>query len=204
MTNPDFTDEIIDCSPTDPRAQPLVEDLIHEYDSRYGTVFNDGGATAELYRYPPEAFAPPVGAFILLLRGGQAVAGGAFMRWDEQTAEFKRIWTRRDLRRQGVARRIVAALEERAAAQGYSRIYLTTGFRQPEAVALYLNFGYRPLFRPDLDPALYMSLPFEKHVGAMAGFPGVTPLKEPDPELAKRVRAAISELEGAYQAALAS
>jgi len=182
-----LTDQIVHTSPTDPRAQPLVEDLIHEYDSRYGTIFNREGAKAELYRYPPEAFAPPVGNFLLLMRNGDTIGGGAFMRFDDTTAEFKRIWTRRDLRRQGLARRIVAALEDQAARQGYTRVYLTTGFRQPEASTLYLTQGYRPLFDPALDPAFYKSLPFEKHIGALAGRPGTTALKRPDPELARQL-----------------
>ncbi|PKQ11249.1 MAG: transcriptional regulator [Alphaproteobacteria bacterium HGW-Alphaproteobacteria-1] len=182
-----MTDQIVHTSPTDPRAQPLVEDLIHEYDSRYGTIFNREGAKAELYRYPPEAFAPPVGNFLLLMRNGDTIGGGAFMRFDDTTAEFKRIWTRRDLRRQGLARRIVAALEDQAARQGYTRVYLTTGFRQPEASTLYLTQGYRPLFDPALDPAFYKSLPFEKHIGALAGRSGTTELKCPDPELARQL-----------------
>ena len=179
-----MTDIIIESSPLDPAAEPLVEDLIREYDSRYGTLFNATGAREELYRYPPEAFARPTGNFLLLQRDGETIAGGAFMRFDDNTAEFKRIWTRGDLRRQGLARRIVVALEEKAAEQGYTRVYLTTGFRQPEAQALYLGYGYRALFDPVLEPALYKSLPFEKHIGALAGKPGTSPLKVPDPALA--------------------
>lgn len=187
-----MTDRIVFSSPNDPRAQPLVEDLIREYDNRYGFVFNAEGARAELYRYPPEAFAPPYGNFLLILRDGETVAGGAFMRFDDTTAEFKRIWTRPDLRRQGLARRIVRELEDQAAAQGFTRVYLTTGFRQPEASTLYLALGYRPLFDPSLDPTLYKSLPFEKHIGALAGRPGITPLKKPDPLLAAEIAASIA------------
>lgn len=176
-----MTDTFVATSPLDPRAQPLIEDLIHEYDSRYGTLFSAGGARDEVFRYPPEAFAAPEGAFVLLLRGEETIGGGAFMRYDGETAEFKRIWTRRDLRRQGLARRVVLALEDRAAELGYTRVYLTTGFRQPEARDLYLRLGYRPLFDPDLPPELYATLPFEKHIGALAGKPGTTPLKQPAP-----------------------
>jgi hypothetical protein len=28
--------------------------------------------------------------------------------------------------------------------QGYRRVYLTTGFKQPEAAGLYINTGYEP------------------------------------------------------------
>lgn len=38
---------------------------------------------------------------------------------------------------------MVQELERRAVLAGYSHIYLTTGFRQPEAVKLYLSQGMR-------------------------------------------------------------
>lgn len=174
-----MTDRFVVTSPLDPRAEPLVEDLIREYDSRYGTLFDSQGARAEVHRYPPETFAAPNGIFLILQRDGQTIGGGAFMRHDADTAEFKRIWTRSDLRRQGLARRIVLELEDHAARLGFTRVYLTTGFRQPEAVGLYRGLGYRTLFDPDLPPELYATLPFEKHIGALQGKPGTSPLKQP-------------------------
>ncbi|MBV8621814.1 MAG: GNAT family N-acetyltransferase [Curvibacter sp.] len=146
----------------DPLAQPLVEALTQEYDSRYGDFFREPGVPPEMQRYPAEAFLAPEGNFLLLLRQGQAVGGGAFKRHDGQTAEFKRIWTREDLRRQGLARRVLVELEAQAWRQGYRRIYLTTGCRQPEAVALYLGWGYRALYDPRIDPEIHRTLPFEK------------------------------------------
>ncbi|MDR6665814.1 GNAT superfamily N-acetyltransferase [Rhizobium sp. 1399] len=163
-----MSDTFLYTSPLDPRAKPLIDELIHEYDSRYGNYFSDEGAVAELNRYPPEAFAPPVGSFVLLVRGGETIGGGAFKYYDEQTAEFKRIWTRSDLRRQGLARKVLVELEAQAARQGYSRVYLTTGFRQPEAVGLYLNYGYTALFDPKVDPEIYKTLPFEKDIRHLA------------------------------------
>jgi len=161
-------DRFVYTTPLDPLAQPLVEDLIREYDSRYGDIEGrePGSAAKELHRYPPEAFAPPDGSFLLLLRGGETISGGAFKRFDDRTAELKRVWTRRDLRRQGLARRLLVELEAQARRQGSVRLYLTTGFRQPEAKFLYLTNGYRPLFDPDepLDPAVFRSLAFEKEL----------------------------------------
>ncbi|APG86970.1 GCN5-related N-acetyltransferase (plasmid) [Sinorhizobium americanum CCGM7] len=73
------------------------------------------GATKEMTRYGPEAFAPPHGNFLLLLRDGVAIAGGAFLRHaDEGTAEFKRIRTQSVYRRQGLARRVLLELEQQA------------------------------------------------------------------------------------------
>jgi len=170
---------IVRSSPFDGKAEVLIEGLVAEYDGRYGANSRPGGARTEILRYPPEAFAPPLGDFLLLRRGDETIAGGAFMSHDDETAELKRIWTRDDLRRQGLARQIVLALEEAAAELGYTRAYLTTGFRQPEATGLYLSLGYRPLFDTTVDPTLYRSLPFEKHIGAKAGTAGSTAIYPP-------------------------
>lgn len=159
-----MTDRFLYTLPTDPVALPLVEQLTDEYQTRYGSFFEEGGAVQEMNRYPPERFAAPDGAFVLLLRDGKPIAGGAFMRYDAVTAEFKRVWTDRDHRRQGLARRILVELEEQAIRQGYDRVYLTTGFRQPEARGLYLTTGYSALFDLEADPEAIQILAFEKYL----------------------------------------
>lgn len=162
-----MSDTFLYTSTTDPLARPLLDELHHEYQTRYGTFFNAEGAAAEMNRYPAEAFAPPHGNFLLLIREGAAIAGGAFKRYSEDTAEFKRIWTDARFRRQGLARKVLAELEAQALRQGYARVYLTTGFRQPEAVGLYLTNGYTALYDTSVDPeTLKRSLPFEKHLAA--------------------------------------
>ncbi|WFU05219.1 GNAT family N-acetyltransferase (plasmid) [Rhizobium sp. CB3171] len=174
-----MTDIIVRSSLLEPAVQPLIEGLVSEYDGRYGAASRPGGARMEILRYPVALFSPPLGDFLLLQRDGETIAGGAFMSHDDETAEFKRIWTHPALRRQGLGRRIVIALEESAAELGYTRAYLSTGFRQPEAVALYVSLGYRPLFDVTADPVYYRSLPFEKLIGAKAGKIGSTPIYPP-------------------------
>ena len=171
-----MVDTIIQSSLLDPAAQPLIDGLVQEYDSRYGHLDHAGGARTEILRYPREAFSEPLGGFLLLRRHGETIAGGAYMSHDDETVELKRIWTASHLRRQGLARRIVLALEESAGDLGYTRAYLSTGFRQPEATALYISLGYRPLFDISADVQQYRSLPFEKHIGAKAGQPISTPI----------------------------
>ncbi len=78
----------------------------------------------------------------------EPVTGGAFCRFDADTAELKRIWTDSRHRRQGHAKALLVELEAEIAARGYRRIYLTTGDRQPEAEALYLSTGYTRLAEP--------------------------------------------------------
>jgi GNAT superfamily N-acetyltransferase len=158
-------DRIHVSSPRDPLARPLLEGLIAEYTARYSDLAGrTGSAEEEVYhRYPPEAFEPPHGAFLLILREGVPIAGGAFMRHEEAgTAELKRIWTASTHRRQGLARRVCEALEVEAKRLGYGRVFLTTGFRQPEAAALYHSLGYTRLYDPEGDLATQFKLPFEK------------------------------------------
>lgn len=59
---------------------------------------------------------------------------------------------------------MLAELEEQIVGQGYTRVYLTTGFRQPEAVELYLRLGYTALFEFPVDPDVPRELPFEKQL----------------------------------------
>jgi GNAT superfamily N-acetyltransferase len=165
-------DRIVASSPNDPLARPLLDALVREYSGRYHDVAGLAPDFAEqevYHRYPAEAFEPPHGSFVLLLRDGVPIAGGGFMRHDEPgTAEVKRMWTSDAHRRQGLARRVLEALEARALALGYRRIYLTTGFRQPEAAALYYRHGYTGLYDPAEDQAQRLTLPFEKQIAAAA------------------------------------
>lgn len=176
-----MVDTIIQSSPLDPAAQPLIDGLVQEYGDRYGNLDRPGGARAEILRYPIEAFSAPLGSFLLLQRDGETIAGGAYMSHDDETVELKRIWTASHLRRQGLARRIVLALEESAGDLGYTRAYLSTGFCQPEATALYISLGYRPLFDTSVDVQQYRSLPFEKHIGAKLGQQISSPLYPSSP-----------------------
>jgi len=130
-----------DVSPEAPELQPILSGLFAFYASRYGDFFRSNQEVEKT-----EWYLPPRGLFIVLERDGEIIAMGAYKPFDEETAELKRIWTRGDLRRQGLALLVVQELERRALRAGYRRLYLTTGFRQPEAVRLYSSFGYQPQF----------------------------------------------------------
>lgn len=148
----------------DPRVRPLLDELAVEYDSRYGDLFGRGAAAEELNRYPAAEFEGPDGALLMIQENGESVAGGAFRRYDADTAEFKRIWTHSAHRRRGLARFVLAELEALAALRGYRRVFLTTGPRQPEAKHLYLTSGYEPQFDLDQDPEIIRSLAFAKNL----------------------------------------
>ncbi|MED7954407.1 MULTISPECIES: GNAT family N-acetyltransferase [unclassified Streptomyces] len=141
----------------DPLVEPLLRELTEEYVRRYGP-----SAHSEMTRYPADSWTEPDGVLLILLEDGEPVAGGAYKRYDERTAEVKRMWTHSAHRRRGLARRVLVELERAAAAVGYSRIFLTTGPLQPEAKELYLATGYTPQFDVGADPLTIGPLPFEK------------------------------------------
>lgn len=140
-------------SPEAPELAPIIEGLFGEYSARYGDYFARD-AEVEL----TEWYLPPRGTFVVLERDGEIIAMGAYKALDAETAELKRIWTRSDLRRQGLALQVLVELERRAELAGYQGVFLTTGFRQPEAVRLYLSHGYQPQFDITRNPEEY-SLP---------------------------------------------
>ncbi|UTT69388.1 GNAT family N-acetyltransferase [Arthrobacter sp. DNA4] len=146
----------------DPRVRPLLDELAVEYDTRYGDLFGRTAAADELNRYPAAEFEEPHGALLVVQEDGESIAGGAFRRYDETTAELKRIWTHSAHRRRGLGRLVLAELEALAAARGYTRLYLTTGPRQPEAKHLYLTTGYQAQFDLDADPETIGPLAFTK------------------------------------------
>ncbi|MEU6735707.1 GNAT family N-acetyltransferase [Streptomyces physcomitrii] len=150
---------VVQVAVSDPLAAPLLRELADEYTARYGPE-----AHRELARYPDTEFAPPHGVLLLLLADGRPVAGGAFRRYDARTAEVKRVWTHSAHRRRGLARRVLTELEQEAATRGYTRLYLTTGPRQPEAKNLYLTAGYTPLYDPTAAPEDIGPHPFEKEL----------------------------------------
>lgn len=130
----------------DPLAEPLLAELTVEYASRYEVAEED--VSKWLRGYPAADFEAPGGGLLIGLLGDEPVTGGAFCRFDDSTAELKRIWTDSRHRRRGHAKALLVALEAEIVGRGYRRIYLTTGDRQPEAEALYLSAGYTRLAEP--------------------------------------------------------
>ncbi|WP_328560981.1 GNAT family N-acetyltransferase [Streptomyces coelicoflavus] len=128
-----------------PDAVKLNNEVQAEYDIRYG----DGGDATYL---APSDFAPPNGLYLVAYDENDVpVASGGWRRQDandegnlDGDAELKRMFVTEQVRGRGLARRILAALEEDARATGRTRMVLETGTKQPEAVALYTSSGYEP------------------------------------------------------------
>jgi GNAT superfamily N-acetyltransferase len=128
-----------------PDAVKLNDEVQAEYHERYG----DGGDATVL---EPADFEPPNGVyFIGYDEWDRPIATGGWRRQDKNEegnedgdAELKRMYVIREMRGRGLARRMLAALEEDARAAGRIRMVLETGTEQPEAIALYASSGYEP------------------------------------------------------------
>jgi putative acetyltransferase len=87
------------------------------------------------------------GTFLIGWVDGEAVACGGIARYDEATAEIRRMYVVPEARGYGLSRRMLAALEEEARALGYSFVRLETGKLQAAAIALYASAGFGPIPR---------------------------------------------------------
>ena len=118
----------------DPGVQRLIADALGDLSRRYGGGGDDTPVEAE-------DFAPPRGRFFVACDGDDLI-GCAGWRAHGEDAELKRMYTAPSARGRGVARQMLATIEESARADGRRRIILETGDRQPEAIALYTSAGY--------------------------------------------------------------
>ena len=131
----------IEAAPFDaPGPQSIVLAARDEFDRLYG----QGGRGA--HDLSAGDFDPPLGVYLVARLDGH-LAGGVGLRPIADRAlrfgEVKRLWIRPDLRRRGVATRLMAEVTEAARARGYAELYIETGPRQPAAKALYESLDWQ-------------------------------------------------------------
>jgi GNAT superfamily N-acetyltransferase len=111
---------------------------IDELNRRYG-------GSEEDQRLHVDELLPPSGAFVVVRLDAHPI-GGVGLRPisnpELRLAEVKRLWVRPDQRRRGVGALLMSAIEERAREIGYLRLYLESGYAQPEALELYRTSGW--------------------------------------------------------------
>lgn len=123
-----------------PDATALVARVQEEYVERYGSP--------DETPVDPGMFDPPEGLFLVAYVDGVPVGTGAWRRSPVHAlggslgAEIKRMYVVPEQRGTGLARRILAELEETAVAAGHDLLVLETGLMQPEAIGLYVSSGY--------------------------------------------------------------
>jgi putative acetyltransferase len=79
---------------------------------------------------------------IVAYENNSAVGCGAIKEFDTRTMEIKRIYTLPAFRGRGIAKQVLAALEDWTIELKYRRCNLETGKNQPEAIKLYSQQGY--------------------------------------------------------------
>src|SRR3712207_2893164 len=96
----------------------------------------DGGLDGQVFPMDDDA------RYLVAVLDGRAVGCGAVQTLDVGTAEIKRMYVCPTHRGRGVARRLLAALEDLALREGGPVLRLETGVYLPEAIALYESAGY--------------------------------------------------------------
>jgi putative acetyltransferase len=82
---------------------------------------------------------------IVCYENGMAIGCGAIKKYDEQTAEVKRMFVVPTHRGKGIASSVLAGLEKWAKELGYEYCILETGQKQPEAIKLYQKSGHQTI-----------------------------------------------------------
>lgn len=83
----------------------------------------------------------------------QAVGCAAIKRYDDESAEVKRVFIREEYRGQKISKELMKLLEQTAKEQGYSCLLLESGEILVEAMALYRKTGFTviPNYGPYVD-----------------------------------------------------
>ena len=89
-------------------------------------------------------FNKPVGlnGVVVAYEDGTSVGCGAFKKYEGSVAEIKRMFVKPESRGKRIAAQILEDLESWASETGFNECILETGYKQPEAIALYKRSGY--------------------------------------------------------------
>lgn len=143
----DATVQVAPADPFGPAARRLLAEMVAEIPPRYGDILDESEAAARVADLlaAHTAYAGAGGAFLLATVDGEVAGCIALAPLAHDTGEIKRMFVTASLRRQGVGAALLGALEEQARRLGCRRLWLETGDRQPEALALYAQAGYTPI-----------------------------------------------------------
>lgn len=147
----------------DPRGEPARACLQAYYDElarRFATGFD-----VALSRDPDAAdMIRPRGTFLLAWSEGLPVGCVGLKGDGGDLAEVKRLWVSPSVRGQGLARRLMAAVEDAARELSIGVLRLDTNSALPEAIELYRRTGWVEIPRFNDDP--YPDVFFEKRLAA--------------------------------------
>lgn len=152
----------ITLSVVDP-ASPAALACLRAYFEALDAVFPGGFDPGPFPGPGLDQMCPPRGLFVLALEDGIALGCVGLRGVDRTTAEVKRLWVTPSARRHGLARRLMASLEDHARHKGLTRLVLDTSRHLPEALAFYRRHGWVEIDRYNDNPDAHHF--FEKHLG---------------------------------------
>jgi putative acetyltransferase len=124
-------------------ASPDAARLIAALNAELKATFPEPGATH--FSLTGAQVEAGDGAFVVAYLDEVAVGCGAVRRLDAATAELKRMYVDPSVRRRGIGRALVEALEREAQRLGVTKVVLETGTRLAPATKLYEAMGYAPI-----------------------------------------------------------
>ncbi|HTJ67552.1 MAG TPA: GNAT family N-acetyltransferase [Actinospica sp.] len=141
------TADLVHLEAGDPLAVELAASFLAEESAR------GGAAAAKYLESDPREYETWLGGAWIGLRqpDGTPAAGGAYRRYDSTTAELAQLWTRPELRRNGLAHRVLGQLEFLAERSGYARLYAVAEPGQQTLRKLLTAAGYRALGKQSLE-----------------------------------------------------
>ncbi|WP_420310912.1 bifunctional helix-turn-helix transcriptional regulator/GNAT family N-acetyltransferase [Streptomyces sp. YS-B37] len=149
-----ITVALVDGAAEDARA--CLDAYAADIDAR----FPEGFDKTDLVR--PEEVTGDAGAFFVAYEEGRPVACGALRTLEPDTGEIRHVWVHPGARRLGLARRILAELEQAAVEHGFTVVRLDTHAALTEAQAMYRACGYAEI--PAYVDHVYADHWFEKRL----------------------------------------
>ncbi|MCX4813271.1 helix-turn-helix domain-containing GNAT family N-acetyltransferase [Streptomyces sp. NBC_01239] len=149
-----ITVALVDGAAEDARA--CLDAYAADIDAR----FPEGFDKTDLVR--PEEVTGDAGAFFVAYEEERPVACGALRTLEPGTGEIRHVWVHPDARRLGLARRVLAELEQAAVEHGFTVVRLDTHAALTEAQAMYRAGGYAEI--PAYVDHVYADHWFEKRL----------------------------------------
>jgi GNAT superfamily N-acetyltransferase len=122
------------CDYNHPDFHDLIRLLDQELDDRNGDVQKQYNAFNKIDQ---------IGTVIIAYFDNKPAGCGCFKPYNEDSAEIKRMFVKKEARGNKIASLILSNLELWASELGFSKAILETGINQFEAIALYQKSGYQ-------------------------------------------------------------
>lgn len=125
--------KILNTNSTNIDFDKLTKLLDYDLNERYGELQK---------QYDKHNKVDHINDVIIIYMDDVPVACGAFKEYNINSIELKRIFVKKENRRQGLSKLIINELEKIGKEKGYRYAVLETGSNQYEAISLYKNNGY--------------------------------------------------------------